>query len=278
VLKVKSGYKKITPKRHFFDFDLPELWERRALLLALVSRDIQVRYRNTFLGVAWAILQPVLATLIFTLIFTTVFNFDSDGEGNYLVYTLIGFIFWQFFSGGVAQAAISVYEQIGMVKKIYFPRLFLPLTVIIRSLFDLLVASIFLIGAMVFTQTPITAVGALGFILTMMIFFIFASGVSFIFSSLNARYRDFRHLIPFVIQIWFYATPVFYATTLLAGRLEWLLTLNPVAQALILARQAIFAGVIDWPQVGGLFLVSLLVLILGMGIFKNLETEMVDWA
>jgi lipopolysaccharide transport system permease protein len=278
VLKLRQGEKKITPKQHFFDFDLPELWERRALLLTLVGRDLQVRYRNTVLGVAWAILQPALATLIFTLIFTTVFNFRSDEGENYLVYTLLGFIFWQFFSGGVTQAAGSVYEQIAMVKKIYFPRLFLPLTVIVRSLFDMLVASVFLLGAMLYTKTPITGVAVLGFGLTSLILFIFASGVSFLFSSLNARYRDLRHLIPFVLQIWFYATPVFYAASLLEGNLIWLLRLNPVAQALLVSRQAVFAGVIDPLQVGGLLLVALLVLIFGIGVFKSLETEMVDWA
>jgi lipopolysaccharide transport system permease protein len=268
---------KITPQQHFFDFDLTEFWHRRYLLWVLVKRDLQVRYKNTILGVAWVILQPLLATLIFTLLFTRIFHFDQS-QDNYLVYTLSGFILWQFFSASVATAASSVYEQISIIKKVYFPRLFLPLTVVLRCLFDLFINTVFL-GIILWWQNMAWSwSGAVGYVLGVGVLAVLATGLSFLFSSLNAIYRDFRHLIPFIIQIWFYCTPVFYATSLLSDKLSWLIWLNPVTQILLLVRQAIFSHSIGWGKLGILYLISFAILIYGMGTFKKMESQVIDQA
>jgi lipopolysaccharide transport system permease protein len=271
----KTRYKKITPQQHFFDFGVAEMWRQRQLLATLVARDLQVRYKNTVLGIVWVVLQPVLATAIFTLIFANIFKLVAGGD-NYLVYTFLGFIFWQFFSNSVTQASTSIYEQINIVRKIYFPRLFLPLTVVVRGIFDFFVVALILIGLMFYYQLAITPISVLGVGLTILLLTIFTSGISFIFSILNARYRDFRHLIPFVIQIWFYATPVFYDTSLLQGKLSLLITINPITQLLIFVREAIFYQTISLPRFFILLIISLVILILSVGIFKSLETEMVD--
>jgi lipopolysaccharide transport system permease protein len=271
----KTKYKKITSRHHFFDFELAEVWRGRQLLATLVIRDLQVRYKNTFLGVTWVVLQPVLATVIFTLIFANIFKFATSGD-NYLVYTFIGFIFWQFFSNSVLQASTSIYEQINIVRKIYFPRFFLPLTIVIRGLFDFTIVALILLLVMFYYHLNITLISILGFLMAVLVVMIFTSGVSFIFSILNARYRDFRHLISFVVQIWFYITPVFYDISLLQGKLSFLITANPMTQLLIFVREVIFYHTIAWPRFLILLGVSLGILILGMGIFKNLETEMVD--
>lgn len=271
----KQFIKKITPQQSFFDFNWAELWHNRHLLLTLIKRDLQVRYKNTTLGILWVVLQPLLSAGIFTVIFANILNF-GNGDHNYLVYTLIGFVFWQFFSGSVVTSSTSVYEQIAMVKKIYFPRLYLPLTIIGRGSFDWLIATALLVLTMIFTGAKLTLVGLIGYLLTMIILIIFTTGISFFVAALNARYRDFRHLIPFVIQLWFYATPVFYPTSLLSGKLTGLLLINPVAQLLSCARGAIFDGQLLWSNFGWLTLISIAVLLVSMGSFKKLETSIVD--
>ncbi len=266
-----------TSSKHLTKYDWRELWQRRELLTVLVRRDLQVRYKNTTLGVLWVILQPLLATLIFTLIFARLLKFGTN-QDNYLVSTFIGFIFWQFFSGSLGQAATTIYEQISLVKKIYFPRLYLPLTVVLRAFFDFGVSAILLIAVIFFTHSSFQLLGLLAFLLVAAAFLIFTSGLSFIFAAFNARYRDFRHLTPFILQLWFYATPVFYPASLLTETpLAWLNYFNPIAQGLQLVRNAIFQNVISWPSYFSLLAVSLFFWAFGFWIFKKMETTIVDW-
>lgn len=267
----------LTSSKNLTWSDWRELWLRRELLTVLVRRDLQVRYKNTTLGVLWVILQPLLSTVIFTLIFARLLKFGNN-QDNYLVSTFIGFIFWQFFSGSLSQAATTIYEQISMVKKIYFPRLYLPLTVVLRAFFDFGVSALLLIVVIFFTHSQFQLLGIFAFILVALIFLIFTSGLSFIFAALNARYRDFRHLTPFILQLWFYATPVFYPANLLAATpLAWLNQLNPIAQGLQLVRNAIFQNVISWSNLSVLFVASIFCWGFGFWIFKKMETTIVDW-
>lgn len=269
---------KITSSNHLNKNDWQELWQRRELLGVLVRRDLQVRYKNTTLGVVWVILQPLLSTLIFTLIFARLLKNSLGAGDNYLISTFIGFIFWQFFSGSLTQAAGSIYEQIGMVKKIYFPRLYLPLTIICRAFFDLLVATLLLVVLMFITHTPFSLVGVATFVLVALALFLFTSGLSFIFAGLNARFRDFRHLTPFVLQLWLYATPVFYPISLLANSpLAWVNHINPLTQLLELVRAATFSHTFSWQIYLFWLFLSLLTWYLGFWLFKKMETIIVDW-
>lgn len=273
----KSTCQVITPQRHFFDFQWRQCWQRRQLLGALVARDLQVRYKNTFLGVAWAIIQPLLSTLIFTLIFTKLVKF-TNSHHNYLIYTLIGFIFWQFCYNSLAAASTSVYEQIGMVRKIYFPRIFLPLTVVLRCLVDLLITLTVLLAALYWQHLSLTPMAIFGFALAVLTLTIFITSMSFLLAALNARWRDFRLLLPFILQIWFYATPVFYQSELLADNLAWLIYLNPLSHFLIFARAAILEGELLWQWWWPSLLISSLLFMINTGIFKRLETQIVDIA
>ena len=273
----KSTCQVITPQQHFFDFQWHQCWQRRQLLGALVARDLQVRYKNTFLGVAWAIIQPLLSTLIFTLIFTKLMKF-ANSNNNYLIYTLIGFIFWQFCYNSLAAASTSVYEQIGMVRKIYFPRIFLPLTVVLRCLVDLLITLTVLLAALYWQHLSLTPTAIFGFALAVLTLTIFITSMSFLLAALNARWRDFRLLLPFILQIWFYATPVFYQSELLADNLAWLIYLNPLSHFLIFARAAILEGELLWGWWWPSLLISSLLFMINTGIFKRLETQIVDIA
>ena len=273
---MRKNQQKITADQGITADDWQELWQRRELLWVLVRRDLQVRYKNTALGVLWVVLQPLLAAGIFTLIFAKILAF-GNGETNYLVYTFLGFMFWQFFSSSLTIGAQTIYEQIAMVKKIYFPRLYLPLTIVCRNLFDFFVSGGLLVIIMLWQEVRFSWIGLVGFFLTILILTIFTSGCSFILASLNARYRDFRHLTPFILQIWFYATPVFYPESLLSGNLAWIGKVNLVAQFLHLVRAAIFEQQLNYASFGWLFLLSSGVFLLGVWLFKKMETAIVDW-
>ncbi len=274
-----SKYQQIINSANHLDwYDWQELWRRRELLAVLVKRDLKVRYKNTTLGVVWVVLQPLLSTIIFTFVFARLLQTGAANQNNYLISTFIGFTFWQFFSGSLNQAASSIYEQIGIVKKIYFPRLYLPLTVVLRSFFDFCIGSIFLALLMLVTHTPFTGLGFFTFWLVAFTLVIFTSGCSFIFSALNARFRDFRHLTTFILQIWLYATPVFYPASFLENTpLAFLNFCNPLAQFLQLVRQAVFENTFSLPTFALLFFSSLLIWYFGFWLFKKMETIIVDW-
>ncbi len=268
-------YQKITAKQTGLLTTLSELWHKKQLLGVLIARDVKVRYKNTVLGVAWIILQPLLSTLVFTMIFAQGLKF-AQNQDHYLAYTVVGFVFWQFVSGSLTAAASCVYEQSAMIKKIYFPRLYLPLTVVGRNLVDLFFTSILTWLILFFSGIKLTFTGFLGYLLAIIILANLISGLSWIFSSLNARYRDFRHLFPFILQVWFYATPIFYPSSFLSGRLSWL-QYNPLTLILTLARQAIFQQYLDFKLFGLLLLLSLIVLWLGLKVFKKIEQQLIDW-
>ena len=273
----KSTYQlEILPESGFFDLGLRELWARQRLLWVLVRRDLQVRYKSTVLGVVWVVLQPVLSTLIFTLILARIFN--TNGDNNYLLNTLIGFTLWQFFSSCLGAATGSVYEQARLIRKIYFPRAYIPLTIVFRQLFDCGVGTIFLLLVMCWQRVWPTPVGLLAYILGLVNLLLLTSGLSLMVSALSVLFRDARHLIPFIVQIWFYLTPVFYGRGLLSGRLQILALINPVTGTLDLVRGGLLAGQIAWGSWAVQLFVGLVVAVLGLAFFRRLETEIIDRA
>jgi len=271
------GYQEIiTSERSFVDLGLAELWSRRALLWALVKRDLRVRYKNTFLGVIWVVLQPALSTLIFTLVLARVFN--SNNDSNYLLSTLTGFTLWQFFSSCIGAASGSVYEQAGIIRKIYFPRAYIPLTIVFRQLFDYGIGTIFLIAAMCWQHVWPTSIGIVAYILGIVNIFLWAAGLGLITSALSVMYRDVRHLVPFIVQIWFYLTPVFYDRGLLSGKLELIAHLNPVTGILEFVRAGLLAGQIDLWAWGLQLILGVAVAAAGLAFFRRKESELIDRA
>lgn len=263
----------ITSQSRFGDLGLDELWRRKSLLFALVKRDLQVRYKNTILGVIWVVLQPALSTLIFTLVLARIFNNGSDA--NYLLNTLTGFTLWQFFSSSLGSATGSVYEQARMIRKVYFPRAYIPMTIVFRQLFDCLVGTGFLLVVMCWQKVWPTGIGLLAYTLGLFNLFLLASGLSLTVSGLSVLYRDVRHLIPFMIQIWFYLTPVFYNRALLS---YWVGVINPVTGILEFVRAGLFAGTIDWRAWTCQLIVGIVVALAGLAFFRRMETEIIDRA
>ena len=217
----------ISPHRGWRALDLREVWTYRELLWILVGRDIRVRYKQTALGAAWVIIRPVLSVAIFTAVFGYLAKIPSDGY-PYPVFVLAALLPWTLFSGAVAASGNSLLGSAGLIGKIYFPRIIIPMASIGSAVVDFAISSLFLLVvlplfgvAWTFSLlwVPVLLVSALSL----------ALGVGTLFSALIVRYRDFVGLMGYLLQVWMYATPVVYPASLVPERWRWILFLNPMA-------------------------------------------------
>ena len=230
----------IRPAPRWPHLDLRELWQYRELLGRLAWRDIAVRYKQTSIGVAWAILQPFLTMVVFTFVFGRFANFPSN-DVPYPIFTYSALLPWTFFASAVALASTSIVSNRGLVTKVYFPRILLPLAGVTVPIVDFLLASIVLFGMMVWFQVwPGLAILLAPAFLAMA--YVAALGVALFLSAVNVRYRDVPYAIPFVLQIWLYLSGVVYAISALPERWQWLLALNPMT--------AVIRG-FQWGVIGG---------------------------
>jgi lipopolysaccharide transport system permease protein len=201
------------------------MWKYRDLLLILATRDVRLRYRQTALGVIWVVLQPLAAALIFAVIFGRLGGLPSDGS-PYVLFVLSGLLPWNFFAGALQRAGNSLIADARLISKVYFPRLLIPLASTAAVLIDLAVTLAVFGGLMLVFRVPLTwRLLALPLFLALTI--ITAVGVSLWLSALNVQYRDFMYALPFVVQIWMYASPVVYATSLLPEPWRAMYSLNP---------------------------------------------------
>jgi lipopolysaccharide transport system permease protein len=205
--------------------NLSELWKYRDLLWMLAGRDVKLRYKQTALGIAWVILQPLVAALIFTVIFGTFGGMPSDGS-PYVLFVLNGLLPWNFFAGALQRAGNSLIADARLISKVYFPRLLIPLASTAAVLIDFAVTLAVFGGLMVVFRVPWTwRLLALPLFLALTV--VTAVGVSLWLSALNVQYRDFMYALPFLVQIWMYASPVVYATSLIPEQWRALYSLNP---------------------------------------------------
>ncbi|MGE0471034.1 MAG: ABC transporter permease [Nitrospira sp.] len=224
----QSRRKLIIEKRStLFDLNWSTLWEYRELGYALIWRDLAVRYKQTAIGVAWVILQPLIMMLIFTAVFGRMAKVPSDGVW-YPVFSLTALLPWTYFSQAVSRGGESVVANGRMVSKIYFPRLWLPIAMVISPLVDFALSMVLLFGLLIYAGIPLTwkVVTLPVFILLAMLT---ALGISLFTSAMNVKYRDVGHAIPFVIQIWMFLTPIVYPVSLVPEHWRWLYGLNPMA-------------------------------------------------
>jgi homopolymeric O-antigen transport system permease protein len=217
---------RITPVRGWTSLRLGELWEYRELLYFFTWRDLKVRYKQTVLGVLWAILQPLLLMLVFTLFFGRLARMPSDGV-PYPLFAYCGLVLWTFLATGVTQASNSLVQNASLVTKVYFPRMMVPLGAVLAGLVDTvvsLVALLVLMGWYGVRPTPRLAWVPLLVLLAL----ITAAGVGLWLSALNVQFRDVRYAVPFAVQLWFFLTPVVYPASLLPERWRVLYALNPM--------------------------------------------------
>ncbi len=216
----------IEPQRSWWQFNWRELWFYRELLFFLVWRDVKVRYKQTLLGASWAIIQPVLQLVVFTVIFGRLAGISTNGI-PYPLFNLAGLLPWQFFANTVTQAANSLVINAGIVRKVYFPRILIPTATIGSGLVDFGLAFVILLVLMLWFQWPPTpAIFLLPMFLVLAM--LTALGVGYWLSAIHVKYRDVRHATPFMIQLWLFATPVVYPTSLIQGPWQLVYALNPM--------------------------------------------------
>lgn len=222
--------------------DVAELWGYRALLYILIWRTIKVRYQQTVVGIGWAVLQPLLLTIVMTFIFGMLVKVPTNGV-PYPIFVLTGLVVWQFIANTLQQASISVVANAHLITRIYFPRLLLPVAAIAAAIFDLLCTLVLLFIMLAWYQVR-PSIGILMFVPVLLLASIQTLGLSLWFGALNVRYRDVGYLLPFLIQLWMFVSPVIYPTNLLPEKYAFLYALNPVAVIIDTCRW----GFIGTPQ------------------------------
>ena len=268
----------IEPSRGVAALQLGALWEYRELLGFLVWRDVKVRYKQTALGVAWIIVQPLVSMVIFSVLFGYLLQAPSNGV-PYPIFAYAGLLPWTYFAGSLTRAAQSLVGSANLITKVYFPRLVIPLSGVVGGLVDFGVASLVLAGLMVWYRVPPTA-NIVWLPLFLLLAMATALGFGLWLGALNVRYRDVNYLVPFLVQIWMYVTPVIYSVTLIPERYRWLLALNPMTGVVEGFRWALLGGVMEAEPPGALFAVSvaitLVVLVSGAVFFRSTERTFAD--
>ncbi len=265
----------IKPKRSLFNIDLKEIWAYRELLYFLAWKQIKIRYKQTALGAAWAILQPLLTMVIFSILFGELLGVSSDGV-PYPIFAYSGLIIWTYFSVSLTQASTSLVANSNLVSKVYFPRLLLPMSSCLAGLLDYAIASIVLVGLMFyFNVFPTMWIILMPVLLLMAL--LLASGISFWLSAISVKYRDVQYAIPFFVQILLYATPIIYPISIISGKYSWILQLNPLT-GIVTTHRAIILGstAIDWTSLGVSAIFIIIIFLWGLVYFKNYEREFAD--
>lgn len=265
----------IRPSRGWIAVNWAELWEYRELLYFLTWRDLKVRYKQTVLGVAWAVIQPFLTMVVFSIFFGGMAQVPSNGI-PYPVFTYCALLPWQLFASVLSQASGSVVANERLITKVYFPRLIVPMATVLAGLVDFVIAFVVLLGMMLFYGiTPTWAVVTLPLFLLMAV--ATALSVGLWLSALNTQYRDVRYAIPFLIQIWLFATPVAYPSSLVPEQWRALYGLNPMTGVVEGFRWALL-GQSDSP--GVLLAVSvgvvIVLLISGLYYYRRVEKTFAD--
>jgi homopolymeric O-antigen transport system permease protein len=265
----------IQPRQAFWDLDLTSVWEYRELLYFLVWRDVKVRYKQTALGVAWAILQPLLATLVFTIFFGRLAKMPSEGV-PYAVFTYVAMVPWQFFATALTESSNSLVVSQNLIKKVYFPRLVIPMGSVMAGLVDFCFAFIVLIGMMFYYRiAPSTTIFLFPVFLLLAVCTALAAGLWL--SALNVQFRDVRYTLTFLTQFWLFATPVVYPSSLVPARWRVWYGLNPMAGVVDGFRYSLLGKV---PKPGPMIWVSAaavaVFLVSGLLYFRRMEATFAD--
>ena len=266
----------IKPSRRFRGPGLPELWRYRELLYFLIWRDVKVRYKQTLLGAAWAILKPVFGMVVFSVIFGRLAEVPTDGVAGPVFY-FTGLLPWLFFQDGVSKASNSLVVGRNLVTKVYFPRMVMPLAGVLGGAVDLGLAGVVLVAIMFIYRAPLSpAIWTLPLFLLLTL--LIAVGVGLWLSALNVAYRDIAYVTPFLLQAWMYASPVAYSATLIPeGTGQLIYGLNPMAGVIQGFRWAVLGvGQPDPAMLGVSLAVASLVLLSGVAYFRAVERSFAD--
>jgi lipopolysaccharide transport system permease protein len=254
--------------------NLKELWIYRELLYFLVWRDVKIRYKQTVLGAAWAILQPLFMMIIFSLFFGRLAGVDSKGV-PYPLFALAGLVPWTFFANAVTNSGNSLVGNANLITKVYFPRVLVPAAAVVAGLVDFIIAFLTLVGAMLYYKVGLT-LNIFMLPVLIMLTTLFALGVGMWMSALNVKYRDVRFALPFVIQIWLFVSSVIVPSTALPEKWRWLLSLNPMSAIVESYRAALFGLPFNWQAIGISTVITLAVLTYSAYSFHRVEKTFAD--
>ena len=264
----------IRPRSGWQPIDFEEMYFYWELLAFLVWRDIKIRYRQTLLGGAWALLQPFIAMLIFSFIFNRLTHVQSDGP-PYKLFAYAGLVPWTFFSASISQSSNSLIANHQLISKVYFPRIFIPLGAVLALLLDLVLSLALFAVMMLYYRWPLTLavfwlpVFLLGAILA-------ASGAGLILSALNVSFRDVKYAVLFMVQMGLFVTPVIYPVRYVPQRYQALMGLNPMAGVVIGFRHALLGSAASWQTVCVSLTVCVLMFVTGLLVFRRMESRFAD--
>jgi lipopolysaccharide transport system permease protein len=264
----------IEPRRGWLAVNWGEIWRYRELLFFLAWRDVTIRYKQTVLGVLWAFIQPFIKLVVFSVIFGGLAKIDSEGY-PYPIFAFAGLLPWQFFSEALARSSQSVVGSSNLITKVYFPRLIIPLSSAGACLVDFAISFFILFALMFYYGTPYT-LGLTAIIPLVILTILTALGTGIFLSALSVAYRDFQHIIPFAVQIWFFLTPVVYPVKTIPAQWQWLISLNPMTGIVDAYRSAILGKPFAWSHLAVSFCVSIAIFLLGAYYFRRVENRFAD--
>jgi len=266
----------IQPRNGWIPIDWRELWDAREILAYLVLRDVKVRYKQTVLGVLWAALQPLFTMVIFTVIFGRLAGIPSDGL-PYAVFVFAGLLPWTYFSNAVSQASQSLVNQQALLTKIYLPRLFVPGAAIGGGLMDLGISFLVFLAIMAWYRV-VPGWGFVALPLLVLLTTAAALGVGLVLAALTVTYRDFRYVVPFMIQSWMYVSPVIYPVSVVPPRWQWALAINPMVGVIDGFRSALLGLPWNLTTLTVSSLSACLMLTYGLFYFRKTERRFADIA
>jgi lipopolysaccharide transport system permease protein len=264
----------IEPHRGWRWIDFGELWAYRELLFVLTMRDIKVRYKQTAIGAAWAILQPFMTMVVFTIFFGQLAKMPSDGY-PYPVFVYSALVPWTFFANAITSASSSLVGSAHLVSKVYFPRLIIPLAAVVVGIVDFVIATSIVLAMMLLYGVSWT----INLLITPMLLLataFTALGAGTCLSALTVAYRDFRYVVPFMVQLWMFVTPVVYPASLVPLQWRWLFYLNPMSGLIEGFRSAFLGKAFDCAGLAFSAVIAVALLIAGLAYFKRVERRFAD--
>ena len=266
----------IEPRGSWRALDLHELWAYRELLYFLTWRDVKVRYKQTFLGVAWAVIQPLFSMLIFTLFFGRLAGLDARTDGiPYPVFAYAGLLPWTFFSNALTNSGNSLVGSANLITKVYFPRVIVPAAAVAAGLIDFAIGFAMLVPLLIYYQIP-PSLNLLMLPVLVVLITILAIGVGMWLSALNVKYRDIRFALPFLIQLWMFVSPIIYPASILPLKWRWVLDLNPLTGIIEGFKSSLFGRPFNWTSLAISAAITLFSLVYAAFSFSRVERRFAD--
>lgn len=264
----------IEPSNIFSVLIFKDLWDYRELLYILAAKDIKIRYKQTILGVTWALLQPLFTMLIFSFIFGRLAVMPSDGI-QYPLFVYVGLLIWGFFSNAIIKSSSSLVNNSNLITKIYFPRMIVPISMVIAGFIDLLVAGCLLIPLMIYYGVGIS-LNILMLPVLIVLTSVLAIGLGLWTAGLNVKYRDVGQILPFLVQFGFFISPIVYPLSVIPEKWRWIMIINPMTGLIEGFRAAVFGLPFNWLALIVSALVTIVILLFTVYAFSRMEDEFAD--